>query len=745
MTCESVSLTWKAPPRNGSPLPDRYEITAIATDGLATDRLSLHVHGTSTSFVASGLRAATRYRFTVTAKSVVGRGPVSSPAEATTHLAAEKPAAPLSAPELISSATCDTISVRAAALRAGCASDTSLVLEVARAGSELQWRIAVPEATQQELKADGLDPHNAYVFRLRARNALGLSEAGPATKPLLLRDTGELLRKPPLVEALSSSAYRVSWTESSPCKVELLWRLEYRHVSEGARAWQTLIDRTPMTQHEPHLRCPRGCVFRVLATNLAGWSEPSAASEALATRQLHPPARGAARLELLFPLVGGTPTKELPKLFEREVAAALAVPDARVHCVEVREQASDGMRAVVFDVLPASHAHPSEHHTATESNLWSEADEESLRMAQQLAMQLLNDNSVLRTGPVLSQAAADAGLMQLGEDGAVAHIGAWVPPPGSPPAPSSSSSATLANWPLWVLVIATAVYLHRSRRRSNQGYMKVKPPLASDGVADDAELEVFDDCEHLGTRTSSVELVEAQVAGKGGATLPSPRLGDKFTISLSPPLGATLADLAEEQPPPLPPLPPPLPPLPLPPPPPPPPQLPPPSMTQTQAHAMAPSLPLPLVPEKAAAEKVAAQKVAAQKAAAEKAEKAAAEKAAAEKAAAEKAEKAAAEKAAQQKVAEAAAAREEDAVEMALRAARAAQARESTDMQAKPASARASSPSGTVPVSAAEAIEAALQAALTAHQPAQRDPFEAAEHCSSSEEGDEDDEDRPMI
>ena len=46
------------------------------------------MHGLSASFVASGLRAGTQYRFMVAAKNLVGRGAWSAPATATTRAVA---------------------------------------------------------------------------------------------------------------------------------------------------------------------------------------------------------------------------------------------------------------------------------------------------------------------------------------------------------------------------------------------------------------------------------------------------------------------------------------------------------------------------------------------------------------------------------------------------------------------------------------------------------------------------------
>lgn len=486
---------------------ESYEILAEAVDGRANDQLSLHVHGTSTSFVASGLRAATSYRFSVAAKNQVGRGPWSAPATVATKLASEKPSAPSEAPEQVPSMACDAITVRLAALRAGCSADTSFTVEMTRAGTKA-WRAVATDATSHDITADGLDKNTAYSFRVRARNALGLSEAGPESLPFLAGRTAEQLSLAPQVEALSSSAYRVSWGKMAQCAKpgERRWRLEYRRASEGLHAWRTLIDSTVLTQFEAQLRCPSGCIFRVAATNIEGWSVPSTPSEPLSTKTLHPPAHGAARLELLLPAQESISKQSL----EQELASALAIPDSRVHCVEIREAASVGMHALLFDLLPESHNHQAAatkpHASATTSSLWSEADADTLRLAQDLSMQLLSADSALRRGGILSHVAVDAGLMQLSEDGTITRIGAWVPPPSAPPPPPVPHTSWFIADALWLIAIGGLLYFNRARVwiPAARGYAKVLPPQPDESTLLEEEeailveaVEVFDDLEHL--------------------------------------------------------------------------------------------------------------------------------------------------------------------------------------------------------------------------------------------------------
>ena len=533
------------------------------------------MHGLSASFVASGLRAGTQYRFMVAAKNLVGRGAWSAPATATTRAPSEKPTAPTAAPEpmLGETTACNSIALRAPGLRAGCGADRELVLEMAAAEhNPPRWRAATATASEHGLTATGLDPKAAYIFRVRARNAIGTSEPGPPSWPILPGGTSEALRNAPRVEAISSSAYRVMWGAEKPAVArpacglpQLLWRLEYKKTI-GAMEWETLLEKTEATQFEPQIRCPSGCRFRVFATNLNGWSEPSAASDPLTTRQLHPPARGAARLEVVLQQTTVASASALPKQFEREVADALEISAPRVHLVELRDRAEGSGKVVIFDVQPASHAYLSDHHQPSGAGLWSEPDEDTLRLAQQLAMQLIEPRSALRRSPLLSHVDADAGLMHLSEDGSVSHIGAWVPPPAPPPNHGGSDGDSGGSgWLVWISLALAALW-YFCFYKGKGGYEKVSTPPQFELSED-----VFDDYRRKAGRRMACTRMAVE-CGRGRTTpdsddsLPASRVAKPEE---PPSLALQLAEdalLAAAQPPP----PPPAPIIPPPPPPPPP-------------------------------------------------------------------------------------------------------------------------------------------------------------------------------
>ena len=368
-------------------------------------------------------------------------------------------------------------------MRAGCSADTSVQVEVAMAAPlPRKWSDAAAATAETEVKAAGLNERKAYVFRLRAKNTLGLSEPGPASLPIIPGDVGAGLHKPPHVEALTSSSFRIAWVDNvPPCLAPVTWRLEYHRASEAAGNWHVLLESTELTAYEPLLRCPGKCSFRVRPLNLDGWDGASAPSEPLATRQLHPPAHGAVRLEIIIRGIAGIPFSEILQQAERDLAEALHVVRQRVHGVEVRE-ASGGTDAypIVFDLLPTASVHL--HSDAKkDGSLWVEADEEALRMAQELAIHLLDTESPLRKSSLFSRIDENAGLLQLNEDGDISHVGAWVPPPSAPPVTETGG----LRWALVKLLASLAVVgacVHKvCSSRSTYRYTSVKVSHAEEG------------------------------------------------------------------------------------------------------------------------------------------------------------------------------------------------------------------------------------------------------------------------
>ena len=146
-------------------------------------------------------------------------------------------------------------------------------------------------------------------------------------------------------------------------------------------------------------------------------------------------------------------------------------------------------------------------------------------------MELLAPESTLRQGSLLSHADVEAGLMQLSEDGSVFHVGAFVPPPASPPAPAQDSS-TLSELftPVSALSIALGLcaWWRRATPRRAKGYEKVALTQGDgDGDFDAATEVVFDDSSlhRVGTFEGSKEQ-----AGKTQGVAPPAAPADSFEL-----------------------------------------------------------------------------------------------------------------------------------------------------------------------------------------------------------------------
>lgn len=526
-------MSWDPPARNGAPPVEVYDIKAIAVRD-PVDKLSLHAHGTS--LVVSGLNAGTQYQLTVAAKNRVGLSSWSVPVTAVTRSATARPVAPTVAPILSSKTACDSVHVSIPQWHRDCSSGEEIILEIAEAARSGNWREArIRHRDSSELVAVGFQLYTAYRFRFRARNALGLSDAGPASKAMLLGDASAALRRAPAVEALSSSTYRVTWSATAPlsCNMELTWRVEYRRTSDGLNEWQRLADQTSKTSIELELRCPTGCAFRVAPTNIYGWSEPSLASEPIASHQMHPPAHGAVRLELMLVQLGPASSTELQKRFERKVAEALKVSSTRVHVVELRDGDGVEERAVVFDLLPTIHTqHVSK--LAPRGNLWAEPDPDALQMMRQLAKQLTSVDSVLR---VSFDVDVSVGLLQLHEDGSVLSIGVWISPPPPAPAPPSLASTGYTFQVLLLIASLGCCYCccldsgGNAKATRSRTKRSTADDQATSGLLDDAPPspgEIFEgsnassSAESMDERMSSARL-RAALHGSD-EDLPSPRL-----------------------------------------------------------------------------------------------------------------------------------------------------------------------------------------------------------------------------
>lgn len=446
--------------------------------------MQLELPAAARDFVVSDLRADTQYAFKVAAVSAAGEGRWSEVARARTASVAHRPDAPIAIPEATSSApSCDSIELRLPALRGGCATDASLSLQMADAAQSPRWRVAESSLSSTRFTIHSLDPRAAYVFRLQAQNAVGLSEPGPASDALLPGGLGDTLLQPPRVQAVSSTSYYVAWSPgpSQQCveQLSLSWRLEYRRAASSKKnGWQVLLEKTDRTSFDAQLQCPEGCSFRVYAQNIAGWTLPSLPSDVLATRQLPVPSRGAMRLEIVVPVnlaaygLSSAANARFQHHFEDSLEAALSLGDQRVDCLELRAVPEiPASRAVVFDLLPEAENLVLDAGTA---GMWAEPDEEVEDLARRLAALLQTSGFAFWNTSLFVESAE---VLQLGEDGSTRRV-------HPSPTQSSFSFMTAVGKLLLLIVVAALVFSGwRRTRAARYSYGRVAGTPSDEMVA----------------------------------------------------------------------------------------------------------------------------------------------------------------------------------------------------------------------------------------------------------------------
>ena len=428
LSCDSCQLSWALPPQHGPPVQRLLVRTTPVDAEPSSDAADeLEVLASATDFVVNDLWASTEYMFQVAVVNAGGQGDWSEPVSARTVEPTEQPYTPVAPPEATSSAdaACNSISLRLPTRRGGCATDEDLLLQMATSQDEPPaWRVVEPYVSSTTITVGSLETTTAYIFRLQARNALGVSDPGPASMAMVPGGVDQVLRSPPRVQALSSSSYRVAWsgTAGLRCSVPLQWRLEYRRATSSSKTgWQVLLDTTESTAYDPQLKCPEGCSFRVRAQNIAGWTSASSASDVLATRKLPDLAQGAMRLEMSVSADDseGPPSARLQSRYEAELAAALLLTEERIHCIEIRDESGvRARRAVLFDLQPSQDELIMDSGTPAAQE-WADPDEEVAELARGLAAQLDKSSSRLRSSSLLARAVS---LLQVAEDGSTRRV-----------------------------------------------------------------------------------------------------------------------------------------------------------------------------------------------------------------------------------------------------------------------------------------------------------------------------------
>ena len=439
--CGRLGLSWLAPASPpGSAAVNAYAVAIQPADGDKSHRIDLAAPIESllkgvdsgvrrfgpvqTMATIDGLSPSTAYELRVSARNVVGWSAWSQPLRAQTRPASAMPLPP-DRPTQLAVDRCDLIALELPPRRGGCSGDEELELQVQPPDSK-SWHKApllqeaskaplMPAKTgRQVFMSAALDPHAGTRFRLLARNSQGAMPSEP-TEPLLSGNGADQLRQPPIVTALSSGRYQISWHENArgACRPGARWEVSYRHGQGSMADWRVLASRIASPQFEAELRCPEGCSFRVRVQGLAQINSVSDASATVPTMRLPLLAPGAMRLELRSKENATEPLPSVPPSSEQVLKHLAAAISVRSELLYVREVDLGSRLSVVVDALPENPQIPPP------------------LLASKLASALQ-----LHGGKTLSKHLSipvdpEAGLMQLLSDGASRLI-----PPEQPTAPT---------------------------------------------------------------------------------------------------------------------------------------------------------------------------------------------------------------------------------------------------------------------------------------------------------------------
>ena len=175
----TATLTWTAPVSNGgSPITD-YIVKRSTNGGTNWTRIDSTV-STLTSYVATGLTNGTAYVFKVIAVNAVG---ISLPS------ATSSPVTPVSVPSaavllsVVAGNTTATLTWTAPVSNGGSPITDYIVKRSTNSGTT--WtRIVRPVSTLTSYVATGLTNGTAYVFKVIAVNAIGISLPSAASSPV---------------------------------------------------------------------------------------------------------------------------------------------------------------------------------------------------------------------------------------------------------------------------------------------------------------------------------------------------------------------------------------------------------------------------------------------------------------------------------------------------------------------------------------------------------------------------------
>ena len=365
-TCFTALLTWE-PPVGLSGVRLEYEviISNARTQQYVLSRTS------ETRFRATDLEPEATYMLQVRARDADQGSFESQPGPSSTYTA---PPDDTNAERLVivseaSTDSCSSLELILPSMPTCHSDDDYMSVEWRTAREDGHWEPLVDRVDTddgQTLVINDLDSYAVYEFRASLHH-FGSSDSstashsrvvtGPETGALMVGLLQDELLRPPAVKAVGYASFEITFPPASPCRTALHPTIWYTHEDDDE--WSVLplegVERRRGHAKVNALRCPVACRFRLAYDNVAGWAEPSQASDAVASPGLPELDRNHQRLELklgarppeLDSSAGLTGIKVWKEQFASELTSSLGLrpPDA-VGVVQVR----GGGAYVIIDV-----------------------------------------------------------------------------------------------------------------------------------------------------------------------------------------------------------------------------------------------------------------------------------------------------------------------------------------------------------------------------------------------------------
>ena len=272
VTANSLTIEWDAPDDFGTPISG-YRVECKEPG--RQDYRAVSAHQAELQFYSGDLPPASSYLFRVTAISAAGESEVSAASDRMQTRAAP-PSRPFP-PTLQGESTSSALSVGWEAPNDNGSPIVSFRCEVLMPAGG--WTL-VYEGMDRSAVAEGLAPATEYLCRVTATNGEGDSSNGEEAAFTTAAERPST-PAPPVLYQTTGSELTLSWAEPD-ANGAAITSYELQRQAQGHAAWETVAaDVAGTTASVAKGEEEETLFFRVIATNAAGSSDPSDASQAI--------------------------------------------------------------------------------------------------------------------------------------------------------------------------------------------------------------------------------------------------------------------------------------------------------------------------------------------------------------------------------------------------------------------------------------------------------------------------------